>query len=139
MKKASNAKPSLSGRAENRMWTNKSVIYLALIAGAAFIVYTNTLTHGFVFDDIEGILNRPIIASFNSVWQMPSIFREPWRAMLVASYAITHCFFGFSTVAFHLTNILIHVLNMEGCRKQIFTTYSTPPEPRLCLSIRWSV
>jgi tetratricopeptide (TPR) repeat protein len=77
-------------------------------AAAAALVYANTFGHGFVFDDLAGILNEPSITRFDHLGRY---FREPWRGITQLSYAITFHSFGADARPFHATNILIHVIN----------------------------
>jgi len=82
-----------------------------LIAITATAVYANTLRHGFVFDDMEGILNNPLINRFSDLSQISQFFRERWRSLPQLSYALTYYFFGFDARAFHAVNIAIHAIN----------------------------
>lgn len=84
----------------------------ALAAGAAaVVVYAGTAGHAFVYDDIEGILNNPLVRGFGSLSQAPLFLGEAWRPLTQFSYALTHYFFGFEAWAYHLGNVLIHAVN----------------------------
>jgi tetratricopeptide (TPR) repeat protein len=81
----------------------------ALAAGAAAAAaYAGTAGHTFVYDDIEGVLNNPLVRGFGSLAQAGSFLRETWRPLTQLSYALTHYFFGFEAWAYHLGNVLIH-------------------------------
>jgi protein O-mannosyl-transferase len=82
-----------------------------LIAALAAVVYSNTATHEFVYDDVPGILNNPLIAKITNLSQAAQLLREPWRPLTQFSYAFTMLVAGPDARAFHLTNILIHVIN----------------------------
>src|SRR5881296_1852373 len=82
-----------------------------LIATIALAVYWNTSAHGFVYDDVEGILNNPLIARFSRLSDASQLLSEPWRPVTQLSYALTIYFAGADARPFHVTNILIHAIN----------------------------
>ncbi len=85
---------------------------LAVLPGiAAVAAYTNTLRHGFVYDDINGILQNPVVTGFSGVPDLLALLSQPWRPVLFLSYALSHYLFGFDPRIFHLTNVLIHATN----------------------------
>ena len=82
-----------------------------LIITLAIAVYWNTAAHGFVYDDVEGILNNPLIARFSRLSDASQLLSEPWRPVTQLSYAFTIYFAGANARPFHVTNILIHAIN----------------------------
>jgi hypothetical protein len=84
--------------------------YMLAISSIGFILYAHTLSFGFVFDDIDNILNNPAILSFQPS-QLLSYFAQPWRAVTQISYGLTYFIFGFNASVFHLINVLIHIVN----------------------------
>jgi protein O-mannosyl-transferase len=82
----------------------------SVVAIAAFLVYAGAIHYGFVFDDIENILNDPEFFNFqpSQAWH---ILIQPWRALIRISYGYTHYWFGFNPEAYHLFNVLIHAIN----------------------------
>jgi protein O-mannosyl-transferase len=80
------------------------------IAVISFILYVRTIYYGFIFDDVEHVLNNPAVFHFkpSQIWQF---LIQPWRSLIQISYGYTHYLFGFNPAAYHLVNVLIHVLN----------------------------
>lgn len=89
-----------------------------IIALVAFAVYANTLLNEFVYDDellvsadssITSISNIPKFftghAGFNQV------FIWFYRPVVSTSYAIDYAIWKLNPLGFHLTNIIIHVIN----------------------------
>jgi hypothetical protein len=89
-----------------------------IIALVAFAVYANTLLNEFVYDDellvsedssITHISNIPKFftgqAGFNQV------FNWFYRPIVSTSYAIDYAIWKLNPLGFHLTNIIIHVIN----------------------------
>lgn len=89
-----------------------------IIALVAFAVYANTLLNEFVYDDellvsedssITNISNIPKFftgqAGFNRV------FNWFYRPIVSTSYAIDYAVWKLNPLGFHLTNIIIHVIN----------------------------
>ena len=93
-------------------------IYLVLII-ISFGVYANSLVNEFVFDDDSVVLGDPAITSISNI---PKFFTAElgfhkvigryYRPVVSASYAIDHAVWGFKPFGFHLTNVLIHVINV---------------------------
>lgn len=90
-------------------------ITLLLIAGA--VVYANTLPHGFVWDDEILVVNNP---SIRSLREIPSIFTARlfhgmrgnfYRPLQTLSYALDYSAWGLRPLGFHLSNVVIHLLN----------------------------
>ena len=75
------------------------------------LAYLRCLNYPFVYDDISGIVNNPLISSADTIAQAGRALLEPWRPLTHFTYAITHALFGFSRLAFHSVNVFIHVLN----------------------------
>lgn len=88
-----------------------------LLALFAFIIYANTLGHGFVLDDdLVCRLNPSVQQGLSGI---SDIFSSSWyeafsgekdryyRPMMVASFAIEHQWFGFNPFVFHLNNVLL--------------------------------
>jgi tetratricopeptide (TPR) repeat protein len=114
--------------------TLMSVLYPALIAVVAGIVYSNTIGHDFVFDDIENILNNPVVNRSNSLWQSVKSLDQPWRPVTQFSYALSFFFFGFNPKIFHLTNILMHMINsvlVFGIARNAATLWPSGRKPEL--------
>jgi protein O-mannosyl-transferase len=103
-----NAKRKKSATSQNS--NVRKYLFPSAIAVIAFLMYARTIHYGFVFDDIENILNNPAFFKFqpSQVWQF---LIQPWRALVQISYGYTHYLFGFDPAAYHLVNVLIHVLN----------------------------
>lgn len=96
-----------------------------LILGVCFFVYSNSLNNSFHYDDEHSVENNVNIRSLDNIWaffQDPGLFsveadKGMYRPLLLTSYALNFAFNerfldnGFSTISFHLTNILIHGIN----------------------------
>ncbi len=94
-----------------RVQKSRENVLLWLPGLAAAAAYVNTLGHGFVFDDIGGILRNPDVAGFSGLRDLHAILVQPWRSLVVLSYALTHWVFGFDARLYHLTNVVIHSVN----------------------------
>jgi tetratricopeptide (TPR) repeat protein len=98
----------------------KNVLILIMLATICFVVYGSTLTYHFVLDDYSLIVNNPYIKNLNL---LPSIFFSDlynfadikqtgyYRPLILASYSLDHAIWKLTPFGFHLTNILIHILN----------------------------
>jgi protein O-mannosyl-transferase len=84
-------------------------ILLAVVLPAA--LYWNTLRHGFVYDDLVGIIQNPLIVAAARIRDLWPILAQPWRPLVQWSYAATHVYFGFSPTAYHAGNVALHAAN----------------------------
>ncbi len=88
-------------------------LLLSLLAIVVILIYADTLTTPFIFDDISNIRENPHI-------RVPSLslknliragFQSPESSRPIANigFALNYYFSGFNLVGFHLVNILIHL------------------------------
>jgi len=85
--------------------------WLATLAAAfSALVYVNALDNPFVYDDLRTVLNNP---SIEDVWAVGAIvYREMTRPVVNFSYALDRAISGGSLIGYHLTNVLLHALNV---------------------------
>lgn len=93
---------------------------LLIIIIAGLIVYSNALKCGFVWDDQYLIKENPSVRSL--IPSIKTIFTSDilagtakesiyYRPIQIISYALDHIAWGMKPVGYHLTNIIIHILN----------------------------
>src|SRR5438045_2702041 len=82
---------------------------LGLLACAlTVLLYQRTLDAPFVFDDRANVLLNPSLAD---AWNLrAALFYNVARSVVNLSYAIDRAFWGFSSLGFHITNGVLHVL-----------------------------
>ncbi|MBZ5535407.1 MAG: tetratricopeptide repeat protein [Acidobacteriia bacterium] len=111
MKPAKNA-PTARKLTTPRHPSSKEQVFFAVLVGAvAFIVYSNTLDHSFVFDDKVAILNNPLVTHCQSWQQVAQLLKGSWRSSTLFTYGLTFYLAGFNARYFHAVNISIHVIN----------------------------
>ncbi len=82
----------------------------ALAAAFSALVYVNALDNPFVYDDFRTVLNNP---SIEDIWEVSAIvYREMTRPVVNFSYAADRAIWGGSLLGYHVTNVLLHVLNV---------------------------
>ena len=82
----------------------------ALAAAFSALVYVNALDNPFVYDDFRTVLNNP---SIEDIWAVSAIvYREMTRPVVNFSYALDRAISGGSLLGYHVTNVLLHVLNV---------------------------
>jgi tetratricopeptide (TPR) repeat protein len=93
------------------------VFPVILVLIVSCIVYLNTVTNGFVYDDIYQVVKNPWITNVKYV---PDIFlKKTWgftgvgssnyyRPMMLLLYMFDYYVFGLKSWGFHLTNICFH-------------------------------
>jgi protein O-mannosyl-transferase len=97
---------------------------ILLLLALLFIVYSNTLDNGFVWDDIPLIERNPRV---HSLKYLPShltapFFDQPdglaegrqypyWRPLTLLSLSLDYAAWGNNPFGYHITNLLLHALN----------------------------
>ena len=101
----------------------RNALYILLLAIVVFCVYANSLKGPFLFDDEVLIKNNPLI---KSVFNIPVLFKKDifansataapisnsYRPLQTISYAVDHFLWGQDTYGYHLTNVLLHIINV---------------------------
>jgi len=90
-----------------------------LVVLAALIPYLNTLTNGFVLDDVGQILLNKAVRSFDLYFLFTSDYwagfegRQSglYRPLTSLSFALEHRLWGETPTFFHLTNLILHAGN----------------------------
>src|ERR1044071_2099362 len=89
---------------------------LVAIGLTAAVAYANALPNSFHFDDIEGIVQNPIIrdirripAYFFDMRLSVSFGAKDYRPIILTSYALDYSIAGLNVAVFRVTNFLIHV------------------------------
>jgi len=90
-------------------------VALAAVVVVSLAVYSNTIGHGFVYDDSLQLLSNPWITD---VRHLPTIFStQHWhfpgyyRPLVYVFYLLTHGLFGLESWAYHMVNVLLHGAN----------------------------
>lgn len=100
--------------------TKKNYIYFLIIIG--FIVFFNSLSNGFVWDDEEQVLNNILVHSFNNFFQFfgGSTFNTGgtgsfaglyYKPLMTAFFSLIYTFFGPRPFFFHLFQVSLHITN----------------------------
>ena len=92
--------------------------YYLLIAFAAFAVYANSLSNEFVFDDESVVLGDPSITKLSNIPKyftaqegFHKVIGRYFRPVVSSTYAIDYAIWDLKPFGFHLTNVIIHVIN----------------------------
>ena len=76
----------------------------------AAIVYLNALSNPFVYDDHRMVVENTGIQDLADLRAI--VLLEPTRPLINFSYAVDYGVWGLNPFGFHLTNLLLHVLNV---------------------------
>lgn len=92
-------------------------IYACLIAVFVFVIYGNTINHGYNFDDEYVILNQQVQQGIKAI---PDIFTSKYftsedqsygyRPITKVTFAIEYSFFGLNPKISHIINLLLYAL-----------------------------
>ena len=91
------------------------------MALAGILVYIRTLSYPFVYDDDSFVVLNEGIRSLSPLTKFfvdpdvqasdPQLARDVYRPLTTLSYALSYRFFGLNPRAYHLVNVLLHILN----------------------------
>ncbi|MDP3937502.1 MAG: hypothetical protein Q8R92_05125, partial [Deltaproteobacteria bacterium] len=91
------------------------VILLVFLAGA--LVYANSLTNGFTFDDKVIVETNEKIRSLDrlpEIWTTPywpsHRYIQNYRPLTLTTYALNYAVHGVAPLGYHLVNVLLHAL-----------------------------
>jgi tetratricopeptide (TPR) repeat protein len=93
---------------ESSRW-RVTVAIAAGLAATSILAYANSLANGFVFDDLDLVVDNRIIRSIENI---PRILARSYRPVRDVSYALDYAIWGANPLGFHLTNVLIHAANV---------------------------
>ena len=77
---------------------------------AAALIYATTLDNPFVYDDFRLIVDNPSLLDITNLRAIA--WREITRPVVNFSYALDRWFWGPTPFGFHVTNVLLHTLNV---------------------------
>ena len=92
---------------------SRAIAVLAL-GGCIFAVYARALENGFFWDDFtfaRTISFSEWLYTFYGSWNWTGIGNDYYRPLTVTLFQMDYLLYGFRPVGYHLTNILLHILN----------------------------
>ncbi|GAB7025673.1 tetratricopeptide repeat protein [Geotalea toluenoxydans] len=102
------------------LW-HEPFVHVMLIVVAGFVVYFNTITSPFLFDDITYLVTNPAIKEFSfftdsdrlfSLGILPDVKNNfLLRPVSYFTYALNYAVHGLDVRGYHLTNLIIHIVN----------------------------
>jgi hypothetical protein len=92
----------------------RHLIAVGLIAGVAFVIYSNTFSVPFLFDDRPNITLNPNVQIKVFTWErmealIKYTYRESLRIFSYFTFALNYYFGEFDPFGYHLVNLVIHV------------------------------
>jgi len=93
---------------------NRPAFKILIIVAAVLAVYGNCLNHGFVWDDVNVIVDHPLLGSLRNLPRLllsEDIADVPtgyYRPLTYLSFALERAVWGLNPVGFNLTNLLLH-------------------------------
>ena len=96
--------------------STKQLIFRSIFITALLLaVYGNTLNHGFVWDDINIIVDHPLLGNLKNI---PKLFLAEdiadvsagyYRPITYNSFALERAVWGLNPLGFNITNLLLHI------------------------------
>lgn len=112
---------------------------LLLIIFISVLLYLNSLSNAFVYDDVYIITENYLIKSLGN---LPKLFQKDYlllsgelsyRPIVTLSYLIDHAIWQLNPLGYHLTNIILHTINVflfyrlikSICKKHTVSIFAT--------------
>jgi tetratricopeptide (TPR) repeat protein len=89
---------------------HRRVVLCIAVGAFAASLYLNALDNPFVYDDFRVVLENTSIVDLRDLKAI--IILEPTRPLVNFTYAVDRAIWGENPFGFHLTNVLVHVLNV---------------------------
>jgi hypothetical protein len=80
------------------------------LAVTGWAVYINSLTNPFVYDDYRLIVENAALQHPGDLWGV--VWHDITRPVANLSYAFDVAVWGFRPLGFHITNVLLHAINI---------------------------
>jgi len=118
-------------------WVPVPAAYAAI---GAVLLYANSLNNPFVYDDYRLIVENPTIQDLRGV--LPILVRDITRPLVSLSYAADTAIWGARPFGYHMTNVLLHAVNVllvywigllaaSDWRRRGGGVFGLAPEPRV--------
>ena len=109
----------------------RHLIAVGLIAGVAFVVYSNTFSVPFLFDDRPNITLNPNVQIKVLTWDrietlIKYTYRESIRVFAYFTFALNYYFGGLDVFGYHLVNFIIHVFSGIFLYGFLYLTFNLP-------------
>src|SRR5690242_19219957 len=75
------------------------------------LVYWNSLSGEFVFDDQQIVLQNPIMLNIHTLGDVTKLGMG-WRQLLQFTYGLNYYWSGVQTTSYHVVNLLLHLVNV---------------------------
>ncbi len=85
--------------------------YFFVIGLLGVALYANTLHSPFQFDDVKFVAGNSYIKDFKNITTFGSILGQPSRYVAFLTFALNYHFHGLNVFGYHVTNLVIHVVN----------------------------
>lgn len=99
----------------------RTLLQIITIAVIGFLIYSNTLTAAFQFDDKLNIVEDQLIRNLGNFWPPRG---SRWFGQL--TFALNYLVGGLNPFGYHLTNTCIHILTALTFYTLILLTFKTP-------------
>ena len=113
-------------------------------AALAVLLYASSLDNPFVYDDFRLIVENPAIQNLSSV--LTVLARDMTRPVVALSYVADTAIWGTSPFGYHLTNVVLHALNVvlaywvaflaaDDWRRSGGGTHGFAPSPKIVATV----
>ena len=103
---------------KNDLWVSSAIVFLGVL------IYANTFSNSFHFDDFKSILFNPSIRNISDLRAIWNFW--PTRFATYLSFALSYHSSNFNVFGYHFFNLIVHLANSLLVWKLTLLTFRTP-------------
>jgi Tfp pilus assembly protein PilF len=106
---------------------HRRALHLILLVLVGLAAYSNTFNVPFQFDDLEQIQNNPVITSLDNFFTNSKGYEFNSRRFIgYLTFAVDYHFWGYRVAGYHISNLIIHLLNAMLVYYLVMLSFQTP-------------
>src|SRR4030067_3703612 len=103
-------------------WHKNPALLCLFVIFSSLAVYINSLSGDFIWDDIEQIVDNPVIKDIRNIpsfftsdlWRLienPTIGSYYYRPLFLLSLTLDYSLWNLNPLGYHITNLILHAIN----------------------------
>jgi len=110
--------------ANKLLLTNSPLLHALVLLIAGLLVYSNTFTVPFLFDDIQNIVENRLVTDLRNFFEPAMLLNNRFIGLL--SFALNYRLGGMDVTGFHAVNLTVHIANSLLVYRLVLSVFKTP-------------
>src|SRR3990172_7703636 len=104
--------------------SSKKIYFIVTVCIIGFLIYSNTFTAPFVFDDIGTVYGNNALRQLNLLLELWSPLKPRFLGYL--TFLLNYKIAGWNLALYHITNLLLHILTTFFVWRLVLLIFKTP-------------